>query len=518
MAADFEKMKALRNIGSYAVLGLALGAMTFFGVCDPQQGGAILSGSAAKVANESVSPMEFRRVYNNAMQYVRNTGQDPSQMQLASLLLNQLVNERVAYIMAKENGFVVSDAEIKKELLKNENFFKDGKFSAERFEQILKYQGFTEATFTESMRRQLSLQKAEDFVATSFYVSKHNARWEYVLQETKFDVDYIKVDGNRMTVPVESKEIDAFVANKENEEKIKKYYETNRDDYETKARRKARHILVSFKGARNAAGDGANRSKEDAQKRANSLLEKVKASGANFAEIAKKETDEPSGKKSGGDLGWFDQKKMVKEFSEAAFAMKKGEISSVVESPFGFHVIKIEDAEEKKVTTLEQAQKDIAKILIQNQKRPDYAKTVADDLQANLNKKSSLDKKLKKYDLKWESTGEFSAETNYLPGLGGNQNVKDAVMALKSKGEVSKEPIKVGQTYYLLRMKKRTQPDLKKLDDKKTEELQLFSSMRLSRQIYSSMRQALFKDLEEKKKIYKNPEYLALDKPRNNNS
>jgi hypothetical protein len=100
----------------------------------------------------------------------------------------------------------------------------------------------------------------------------------------------------------------------------------------------ASHILVSFKGARGVLPN-VTRGKEQARKRAQEVLKKAKA-GGDFAALAKQYSDDPGSGSKGGDLGAFTRKTMVQPFSDAAFALKPGELSGIVESDFGFHVIK----------------------------------------------------------------------------------------------------------------------------------------------------------------------------------
>jgi parvulin-like peptidyl-prolyl isomerase len=100
----------------------------------------------------------------------------------------------------------------------------------------------------------------------------------------------------------------------------------------------ASHILVAFKGARSAAPT-VTRTKEQGKKRAEEALKKAKA-GGDFAALAKQYSDDPGSGPRGGDLGSFTRKSMVQPFSDAAFALKPGEVSAVVETDFGFHVIK----------------------------------------------------------------------------------------------------------------------------------------------------------------------------------
>ncbi|HWZ90570.1 MAG TPA: peptidylprolyl isomerase, partial [Polyangiaceae bacterium] len=100
----------------------------------------------------------------------------------------------------------------------------------------------------------------------------------------------------------------------------------------------ASHILIAYKGSLRAAPT-ITRSKAEAQKLANTVLAQAKA-GAKFGDLAVKYSDDPSAKQGQGSLGKFGRNQMVKPFADAAFALKPGELSSVVETPFGFHIIK----------------------------------------------------------------------------------------------------------------------------------------------------------------------------------
>lgn len=99
---------------------------------------------------------------------------------------------------------------------------------------------------------------------------------------------------------------------------------------------RASHVLVAYQGARRAS---ATRSKDDAKKLADQLLTRLRG-GAKFEDIATQHSDDPSAKTRGGDLGAFDRYTMTKAFGDAAFALDVGQISEVVETEFGFHIIK----------------------------------------------------------------------------------------------------------------------------------------------------------------------------------
>jgi len=123
------------------------------------------------------------------------------------------------------------------------------------------------------------------------------------------------------------------------QDQVQKYYDEHKGEFEQV---RARHILISTGAVKGEDGQSKPVDKEAARKKAEDLLKQVKA-GKDFITLAKENTDEPQGKTNGGDLGYFSKGKMVPQFEDAAFALQPGQISDVVESPFGFHIIKIED-------------------------------------------------------------------------------------------------------------------------------------------------------------------------------
>ena len=124
------------------------------------------------------------------------------------------------------------------------------------------------------------------------------------------------------------------------EAEIRRTYDANQNAYRQEEQVKARHILFMIReGARDASPDAEKKAKA----RADSLLAAIRKDGSDFAELARRFSQEPGASTSGGDLGWFGRGRMVKEFEEAAFALKPGEVSQVVRTQFGYHIIKVED-------------------------------------------------------------------------------------------------------------------------------------------------------------------------------
>ncbi len=158
-----------------------------------------------------------------------------------------------------------------------------------------------------------------------------------------------------------------------NDAEAKAYYDENKEDFNTPEQVQASHILIKV------APTATPEEKKAAKEKIDGLLKKVKA-GGDFAALARENSDCPS-KTKGGDLGFFDKGMMVKEFSDAAFAMKVGEVSNVVETQFGYHIIKVTDRKKGGMTSFDQAKADIVKML-QDKKKSEVFRQLIEKLKA----------------------------------------------------------------------------------------------------------------------------------------
>lgn len=513
--AGVETEKLKKNFGVYAILLTALFAMTFFGVCDPMgKMNTGPSGSAAVVDGEVISRTEFDRAYRSRGEQMRRMyGEafDPGAMQLASTVMNELVDGRAMYIKAVDLGLKASDEEIYA-LLAHEDMFKDekGAFSDDIYDRFLKGNGYSEASFVAEVRRNVTLQKFRRFVADTSFVSSKAAELDYRLAETKVDVEYLKFDPQKIDVAASPEDVKTFLADEKNKAKVKEYFDGNPREFNQAEQIKGRHILVQFAGARNASPDAAKRDKDAAKKKADEILAKVQG-GADFATVAKESTDEAAGKTSGGDLGWFTRDAMDKAFSDAAFALGKGETSGVVESPFGFHIIRVEDKKDGVVTKLEDAEAKIAQNLLAKEKRPALAKEHADNVLAALKANQPVDNLLAEYKLAWAATGETGADAKFLPGIGSSKEVADALSSLVKPGDLFPSTIDVRGNLFILRLKSRKEPDMAKFDKEKKRQMALTAEYTEGNTLFEMYAKQVRADLDKKQKVSRNAKYLALD-------
>lgn len=511
-----DGQKISKNFTAYAVLLLAMGAMTFFGVCDPSgsrfQGGMSLTGAAAKVGSEEVTALEFRRAYAEvANRYQRQFGDqfNPAMFQLSKMVMNQLVQERVLYNVALNSGIYAGDEEIDK-IIADAEVFKDekGKFSGERFEEYLRNNRYSEASFTNEVRRNLTADKLRRFITDTYGISEKAAEWQYRLNETKYDVDFVKVDSKNIKVDVKPEDVTQFLAG-DGKAKVKEYYDRNKKDYDHEKKVHAAHILIAFQGARNATPEAAKRTKEAAKELAQKVATEAKS--GDFAALAKKYTDEAAGKDKGGDLGFFTADAMVKEFSDVAFKLNKGQVSDVVESPFGFHIIKVKDIQEAKKTPLESVEKEIATKLLAETHQPKAGEELAKTLASELKAGKSIDGTLKAHNLKWEQTGPFALSAKSIPKIGAEPPVQTAVFTLNSNQRVSNDAVQAGDSWYVLRLKDVKPADLSKLDAKSKEDLVKSTTYAEAYGVYNMLSTYAQKQFEEKGKIWVNAELRDQD-------
>jgi len=391
-----------KHAGSWMIkliLGVIVIVFVFWGVGSRR---ARQRNRVAVVNGSIISLDEYRSVYDRMLeQYRRQFGDALDQKLLKTLnlrrqTLDRLIERRLSLQQAERLGLRVTNEALAGAIQKIPAFQYNGQFDPMRYKRLLSRNGMTPETFEESVKEDLLVEKIEGIVVGSIKVSDVEALESFKWREEKVSLDYVAFrPPSYEGVAVPPEELETYYSRhkkgyeipakinvsyvrfafedlepevKVSEEEISQYFDLNRESYGTPKKVRARHIL--FKAEGEADADAI----EGARKKALSVSEEAKA-GADFAELAKKHSDDPGSKPKGGDLGFFEEDKMVKPFSDAAFSMKPGEISDPVRSPFGWHVIKVEKVQEAKEPALDNTVKDeIRAELVQ-----DGARTLAYD-------------------------------------------------------------------------------------------------------------------------------------------
>jgi len=289
---------------------------------------------------------------------------------IRSEVLDQMIQQRIVADEAQRLNLTASNAAVLKYELSIPAIAQlrkpDGTMDLEQYRQLLQAQGMTPTQFDARVQYQIAEQQISENIATSAMASKTVAQQisllagqqrevqglafksaDYLAQVHPSDADlktYYDAHAQAFQTP-ESAQIDYVTldqttlaaAYQPSDADQHKYYQDNLAHYRTDGEVRASHILIV------APKNGSAADLEKARQKATAILADVRAHPDKFADLAKQNSQDPGSAANGGDLGFFSHGMMVKPFEDAAFALKKGEVSDLVQSDFGFHIIKVTD-------------------------------------------------------------------------------------------------------------------------------------------------------------------------------
>jgi peptidyl-prolyl cis-trans isomerase D len=434
--------------------------------------GSELSGTPGKgiVAKVGGTDITVEQVKDTARQMAQQQAQQYGQN--ASMLMpfliqqdtpraaDQLIDRQALLTEAQRMGLKATPQEVKDELQHGRYasiFFPDGNFIGEaEYNGMLQRANLTPAMFEENVGKEIQVAKLQALITGSASVSDAAIHQEFSKQNTKVKFEYavVKEDDIKKGLHPTTEELKAYYdshlknyANSIPEKRkikyavmdsskiqsgvqvthdeLQAYYNQHRDEYRVAEQAKVSHILIKTP-LPGPDGKVDEKGVTEAQHRAEDLLKQIK-SGAKFEDLAKKYSEDPGSAKEGGSLGWIGKGRTVPEFEKAAFSLPKGQISDLVKSSYGFHIIRVDDRQEAHMKTLEEVKDQIEPILKQ-QKTQQIAQKQAEDLLQQA-KTQGLDS------AKGVSviTSDFFTRKDLVPGLGPAPQFMDAVFTASEK-------------------------------------------------------------------------------------
>jgi peptidyl-prolyl cis-trans isomerase D len=480
--------------------------------------------SVAQVNDEAISYEELQKAYERLANQYRDQfgGTLPKglleNLDLEGQALEQLIQRSLLRQGAREMGIMVSDLEVQQAVQKMEAFRSNGAFNVEQYRTILSRSGMTPTSFEDNMRTDLLAGKVIEYlsrfakltpleVADQFDFENEELKIEYVAFsgtdfKTKITADeeqlksyYEENKGNYMTEPQVKLDFLAFPFNAKEKpvisaEEVESFYRQNFSRYSIPEQRNARHILIKASEEDPADILAAKRN------RAAQILELAR-SGEDFAQLARQYSEGPTGPK-GGDLGFFTRGQMVKAFEDAVFSLDEGQISDIVQTPFGFHVIKLEKIKPAYTKKLDEVKGEI-EAQIQAQQSRELAFRQATESYENIILAGSLEKFSQNTGITAEHTGFISRDTaaksDSKSGMVTDPAFLDAAFSL-NKGELS-SLIETPQGYAIIFAADKKEPETAPYEDVKAQVRADYISVRaeaMARESAEDMLSALKKE------------------------
>jgi len=462
-----DRMRRHRNWlkWSLALVVLAFIALYFPSFMDTGNGTTIASSSdvVASVNGKDIKGVDFQRRYQSQIQaYQQQYGGGVNEQLLRQLgidqqILQQMVDEQAALTEAERQGIRVSDEELAQQIFSIPGLQENGRFIGEqKYEQLLAAQQppMTKADFEENLRRSMMIDKLRAALTDWMAVSDPDLEREYKNRNEKAKLQVVALTADKFRDKVTVTDADTasyYDAHKAEYRKgeqrkiryllidrdqlrakttispqdVENYFNSNVQQFQTPEQVRASHILLKT--------DGKNEA--DVRKQAEDILKQAKAPGADFAALAKKYSEDDGSKENGGDLDYFPKGRMVPEFEQAAFSMQPGQISDLVKSQFGFHIIKVVDHKPASTRSLDEVRAQIQETL-SNQRVDQQITDRTRDLDARITKPSDLDTIAKESGVTVAESG-FFARDEPVPGLGPAPELVNAAFTQKD-GTVSK--------------------------------------------------------------------------------
>jgi peptidyl-prolyl cis-trans isomerase D len=473
MASSTDNRKMGYRIFLGVVVALLGGSMLLYLVPQSPGTGEAATDAVAKVGDQTVTLGEVRQQLAQIEQ--RNQVPKPLESLYARQILNQLVFQKEIEYEAKRLGITVSDQE-RAERIKQ---YVPTAFTGGTFVGMDRYASEVQGrfqlsvpVFEELIRQGLLEEKFRKRVTDGISVGPAELQEEFRYKNEKIKVDYAVIKPEDLAAKLTPSDAEIKAAYEKNKSKyqvpekrvvryglvdttqmrrnvqvsddqLKVQYQSNIQQYQVPNRVHVEHILLMTVGKTDAEV-------EEIKKKAEDVLRQAKK-GTKFEELAKKYSEDPGTKDKGGDLGWITQGQTVKEFESTAFGLAKGQMSDLVRTQYGFHIIKVLEKETARTKTFDEVRDSLRAPMVLQQ-ADQQASDTADQLAKAIRQsnKVSLDDLAKQYHLTVAETRPVSAADPVLE-LGNSKEVKDAIFRLR-QNELSL-PLRTDRGYVMLSVK-----------------------------------------------------------------
>ena len=448
--------KAVRILLGALLLLVALSMLTYLIPTYDTGGGTGTGQIVAQVGKDQVTLIDLQKLIQNNLQ----SRQLPPQIvpSLIPQMVQDLVTEYALAYEAERLGFEVTDAELR-ESIRNSipQLFPDGNFvGKEAYATMLGQRNLSIQEFESDLRRQVLITRLRDLVLEGMIVSPAEIEKAFKQKNEKIKIQYVKLtsdkykkeleptvadeqayyNANKMAFQKpERKNLELLVADQSKLEQavpvtdaeLQRYYDQNKDQFRVPERVDVRHILLKTTDKPATEEPKIKAKAED--------IEKQLKAGANFADLAKKYSEDPGAAQTGGEYKGVTRGQMVPEFEQAAFSLKPGQISDPVKTTYGYHILQVEKHDDARLRPFEEVKSEIAANL-KKQRASEQMQQIADRVQAELRKDPAHPEKVAaQFNMQLVKADGVQPGKD-VPGIGTSPDFDQSLNGLK-KGDVS---------------------------------------------------------------------------------
>ena len=358
----------LGPLGMKIVLGVTTVPFLLFGV-DGYLNNFSNNLTVATVNKDKITLPEYNRAIENVRNRMTSEGKkiDPAMFdsfEFKESVVDGIITKHLLNNDIKKSKFKITDQQLSQYIVGMPEFQKDGKFSQELYDKVLQNNQLTPKKFEESIRNDLLIQQVRDGLQKLTFFPTNNLAetLKATSQQREVSVAEFKTKEYMVKATIAEKDMQSFYDQNKSkflapeqvkaefvvfslssilpsinvtEDEVKAFYKANADKYQNQQQREASHILIAV--SKNAPPVDKSKAKAKAE----DILSQIKKNPKQFEELATKYSQDPESAKKGGELGAFGRGMMVKPFDDAVFSMKVNEVSGIVESDFGYHIIKL---------------------------------------------------------------------------------------------------------------------------------------------------------------------------------
>lgn len=419
----------------------------------------------AKVGNVKITQKQYQEAWRDQQQRLRQmmgASFDPAMMdspEAKQAVLNSLIDRSILLQEAAKNRLSASDNMLRDIISKIPALQENGQFSMDRYEAALKAQGLTQAGFEAQMRQDITLQQLASAISDTGMVSSSVVDALLRIQSEERLVSELRIPAAQFADKVKPTDEDlkkyydqhkaAFKVPEElraeyvqlsldtllpqitiKPEDVKSWYDSHKERFQQPEERRASHILIMV----DAKASPADKAK--AKTKAEAVLKEVQQNPGKFADIAKRDSQDPGSAAKGGDLGFFAKGAMVKPFDDAVFKLKDGQLSGLVQSDFGYHIIKLTGIKAGKVASLDEVKGQIETELKKQEASRKFAEMAEAFSNTVYEQADSLKPAADKFKLTVQQSGWLTRQANPANGVLGNAKLLGALFgddAVKNK-------------------------------------------------------------------------------------